>query len=238
MLISRANPLLIEWADDSWTIHHVRAETSYRVSRDVLRFLECVGDGIGIDDLPKTLDEDQAVIDEQVRQLLDLGVVRKDMADPGASESDVVLRSLGMTAKHFHTATRDANFLITDSADSIEYSKKVSGEGRPSFTKEYPQAPLLPLPRVFASLNMNLRDVLQGRRTHREFSSEPVSIDQLATALHYTFAPLRFTHNEYWGTIGLKASASGGARNEAEAYVVPLHAVDADVATDTDTVPG
>ena len=28
MLISRAWALLIEWADDSWTIHDVRAETS------------------------------------------------------------------------------------------------------------------------------------------------------------------------------------------------------------------
>ncbi|MGW6497755.1 hypothetical protein [Nonomuraea angiospora] len=156
MLISRADPLLIEWADDSWTIHHVRAETSYRVSRDVLRFLECVGDGIDTDELRKELDADQDVIDEQVRHLLALGLVQKDPADPGESESDVVMRSLGTTAKHFHTATRDANFLIADSADSVAYLKKVSGEGRPSFTKEYPQAPLLPLPRVFAPLDVNL----------------------------------------------------------------------------------
>jgi SagB-type dehydrogenase family enzyme len=86
-----------------------------------------------------------------------------------------------------------------------------------------PSERVLLLPRVRTPLSVPYRDVLEGRRTHRDFEDRPIGLDTFSDMLHYCFAPLRFADAGPMGVLQLRASASGGARHETEAFVFALN---------------
>jgi SagB-type dehydrogenase family enzyme len=68
-------------------------------------------------------------------------------------------------------------------------------------------------------MSVTFREVLENRRTHRHFEDRQVGLDAFSDLLHYGFAPLRFSDSGEMGMLQLRASASGGARHETEAFV-------------------
>ncbi len=64
--------------------------------------------------------------------------------------------------------------------------------------------------------------VLLARRTHRKFSSQPLSSQELAQLLFYTWGVTAYARVPLLGTIPLKTSPSGGARHPIEVYVLAL----------------
>ncbi|MFE0423353.1 SagB/ThcOx family dehydrogenase, partial [Streptomyces sp. NPDC058953] len=96
----------------------------------------------------------------------------------------------------------------------------VAEGGAPEAFKEYPGAPVVPLPRRILPLDMPADEVFARRRTHRLFTADPVTLDQLSTLLFHSFAPHRFISGGTFGTQQCRVSASAGGRHEVEAYVV------------------
>ncbi|WP_327411430.1 SagB/ThcOx family dehydrogenase (plasmid) [Streptomyces sp. NBC_01281] len=129
----------------------------------------------------------------------------------------------GTVAWLFHEQIRDAPFVNIDSSDADEYKQDLSQRTRPSSFKDHGDAPVLLLPRVWSRLDISLKDVLEGRRTHRKFTGQPVTLDDFSTILHYGFAPLRFANAGQMGVLPLRANASGGSRHETEAYVAVIN---------------
>ena len=66
-------------------------------------------------------------------------------------------------------------------------------------------------------------EALMQRRTHRYFDQIPVSIDDLSTVLHYTFAPQRFADSGLFNVQQMRTSPSAGGRHEVECYVAALN---------------
>ena len=62
--------------------------------------------------------------------------------------------------------------------------------------------------------------VLMSRRTWREFSKRPLTVEQLATLLGLTFGVQAWRDVPGIGRVPMKTSPSGGARHPIEAYVV------------------
>jgi SagB-type dehydrogenase family enzyme len=126
----------------------------------------------------------------------------------------------GVNAWNFHTQLKDAPFLRGASEEMEAYEARITSRARPSnVRKEDSETPMLLLPRVRSEMNVSFRSVLENRRTHRHFKDEAIMLDDFATLLHYSFAPMRFADSGVMGVQQLKSYASGGARHEAEAYL-------------------
>lgn len=129
----------------------------------------------------------------------------------------------GITAWAFHTRIRDTTFVGSDPVQISAYRDRLAGRPRPASVRSPVSDRILLLPRVRSPLSVPFRDVLEGRRTHRHFEDHALDLDAFSDLLHYTFAPLRFADAGQMGTLQLRASASGGARHETEAFVFVLN---------------
>ncbi|WP_189106525.1 SagB/ThcOx family dehydrogenase [Streptomyces camponoticapitis] len=135
----------------------------------------------------------------------------------------------GALAWQFHQSIRDTPFVRRDSEDITEYHESLNEDDRPANSKRVdPDGKILLLPRIRARMPLSFQDVLEERRTHRDFSGGPVPLDEFATLLQYGFGPLRFIDAGKMGVLELRANASGGSRHETEAYVVVLNVVGVD----------
>ncbi|MFI9647746.1 SagB/ThcOx family dehydrogenase [Streptomyces sp. NPDC052040] len=136
----------------------------------------------------------------------------------------------GANAWNFHTQLKDAPFLRGASQEMEAYEARITSRVRPpNVREEDPETPVLLLPRVRSEMNVPFRSVLENRRTHRHFKEDRVGLDDFATLLHYSFAPMRFADSGVMGVQQLKSYASGGARHEAEFYIAVfnVHGVEA-----------
>lgn len=120
----------------------------------------------------------------------------------------------------YHFATKDAPFA------SPKQWARMAGEFRkagpqPPLVKSYPSVPAIPLPPA-ATLPGDFLQVLLARKTHREFSGEPISFESLASLLHYTWGSMGMIDSPNFGPLIHRTSPSGGARHPAEVYVAVL----------------
>jgi SagB-type dehydrogenase family enzyme len=123
----------------------------------------------------------------------------------------------GLAASYFHFATKDAEYFTDQQSAALS---GIDVPAPPSIFKSYPDARRIWLPRVHKHVSEPFLDVLLRRRTHRQFTAEPIPISALSSILFYTFAPMRFIDARQFGTLQLRTSPSGGARHELEAYVL------------------
>ncbi|MEV8228076.1 SagB/ThcOx family dehydrogenase [Streptomyces sp. NPDC079167] len=128
-------------------------------------------------------------------------------------------------ASFFHYATQD----VYDSPQAVDPSgeeRDAGAAGSPGPEREslpplftgYPDAPRLLLPRGPAGLGAPFEQVLYDRRTHRDFTGAPVSLETLATLLATVFGPVDFIDCGR-GALYRRTSPQGGSRQEIDAYV-------------------
>jgi SagB-type dehydrogenase family enzyme len=129
----------------------------------------------------------------------------------------------GATAWGFYRQTKDVSFVSTDPVKVSAYRGNFARSPRPASVRAPVSDRILLLPRVRSALDVSFRDVLEGRRTHRHFVDQPMTLDAFADLLHYSFAPLRFADADELGVMQLRAAASSGARHESEAFVFVLN---------------
>ncbi|WP_051713364.1 SagB/ThcOx family dehydrogenase [Actinoalloteichus caeruleus] len=133
-------------------------------------------------------------------------------------------RDWGEDARFFHFGTRNAIY----TGDSVEQRRadarwvRETGGTPPAIFKHYPGAPRVYLPRDVRRMTDDFGDVLLRRRTHRVFTGAEVSMRDLSSVLHYTFAPTQLYDAGDLGTLMLRTSPCGGARHELEGYVAVL----------------
>ena len=120
----------------------------------------------------------------------------------------------------FHFATRDAPYLASDVRITRLLRRYLKESRQPRFFKR-PEKIFRQLARP-SSENSEFLDTLLRRRTHREFSSEPLSLDSLSRLLFYTWGVTGYLCSSPLGKLPLKTSPSAGARQAIEVYVVAL----------------
>lgn len=127
----------------------------------------------------------------------------------------------GHDARFFHFATNDLEF-VTDPREQLDYLLRRSEQAPPpSPYKEYAGAGI-ELPRRRDQRKGELWSVLQDRRTCRAFTGAPISRDDLADILLWTWGQTRFLRYPRTGDFLVKTSPSGGARHPIEVYPVVL----------------
>jgi SagB-type dehydrogenase family enzyme len=93
---------------------------------------------------------------------------------------------------------------------------------QPPLFKRNPRLPRRQLPAAAPQEDEFLR-VLLARKTHRDFSGAPVTLEALSTLLRYTWGALGTIPSPNFGALLHKTSPSGGARHPGEVYVAALN---------------
>jgi SagB-type dehydrogenase family enzyme len=121
----------------------------------------------------------------------------------------------------FHFATKDAPFARP--AQWARMAREFLAEApQPPLFKRYPHVPTRPLPAPAPADDEFVR-VLLARKTHREFSGAPVTLEALVSLLRYTWGAFGTIASPNFGPLLHKTSPSGGARHPGEVYVAALN---------------
>lgn len=128
----------------------------------------------------------------------------------------------GPIAAAFHRHARNAPYL-TNADDKRAYVRQLAAVPAPPNSKTYPAARRVSLPRTGSPLKADFEEVLFIRRTHRFFTPEPVTLQDLATLLQVSFGYQRAADAGAFGTVQLRTSPNAGARHEVECYVLALN---------------
>ncbi|WP_168220816.1 SagB/ThcOx family dehydrogenase [Streptomyces sp. RFCAC02] len=210
-LLYPVDPLVVESTGGALVLSSPRLRTRLRVIPSVAALLLAARDGVPDDG------------DGTVTRLAEAGfLVRKEeAADAPGTPWDV----WGTTAWSLHNRTRDTPFVGTRADDPAARERvlaAIEAYPRPPSVRAPASDRVLLLPRVRTVSSVPYRDVLEQRRTHRDFEEAPIALDAFSDMLHYCFAPLRFADAGPMGVLQLRAAASGGARHETEAFVFVL----------------
>jgi len=208
--VRTVDPLVLELSSSrpgKVVISSPRLHRRLRVSQSVVSILFSARTGIRSDEHPGDV----------IGQLLEAGFLLDATADPDLAGPP--WDAWGTTAWSFYTQTKDTSFVSTDPVQIEAYRANFARSERPSSVRPAASDRILLLPRVRSRLDVPYREVLEGRRTHREFADHTMDLDSFSDLLHYTFAPLRFADAGEVGVLQLRAAASGGARHECEAFI-------------------
>jgi len=122
-------------------------------------------------------------------------------------------------ASFFHFSTKDANYTRGQSDDFRGLRKLAAASPLPLRKKTKPGAKRVQFSKAEAPLTSDFVQVLERRRTWREFSKKPVEREQLGELLRLSFGVQGWARIPGVGRLPLKTSPSGGALHPLEAYV-------------------
>jgi len=121
-----------------------------------------------------------------------------------------------------HFGTKDMPYTTSGDETIKRMRSYLKQSPQPAFFQSLSKklgSPPLPLPQPLPANSDFLRTLL-ARRTHREFSSKPLDLDNLSTLLRYTWGVTGFLNDWLMGDLPLKTSPSAGARQPCEVYVL------------------
>jgi len=219
MLVRRAKSVVCHWSDRAFVVENYRTCRAYEMDAFAVTLLDALTEWTErakvCDLFP---DHDPDSIGKAVDQLRDCGLlVSGDCSD---AEQDVRIGEAwpawGAAARYLHFATRNTPFI----QDTLEVRAGIVDGALPALSKSYPDAPRIPLPRRPPPDTGSFADALYGRRTHRAFTDEPVSLARFSSLMAMVFGPAAFIDADVFGTVMQRTSACGGSRHEIEAYVI------------------
>jgi SagB-type dehydrogenase family enzyme len=226
--------VIVSWRDRQPTAENYLLGTAYEITADILqvlclcsspksteelvRDLNAAGYDITIDELAPQL---ATLHDQGLLQVPDTCILSKQL------QQSVSWVNWGPEAQYFHFATKDAPYLEFP-GEEREYVAEILSDCQPPLFKRYPNAIRIPLPRVAQTPPRVFIDVLQCRRTTREFEDAALPLDDVAAILHHAFAPQKFIDAGAFGVLPYRNYANAGARSEMEIYVNVLKVIDLD----------
>lgn len=120
----------------------------------------------------------------------------------------------------FHFATKDTPFIPQEEWPRVARAF-LAESPVPPFVKTYPVRLRRTLPRPAAEGDAFTRALL-ARKTNRDFSGEPVTLEHVSALLYYTWGVTGQVMSPTFGPLPHKTSPSGGARHPGEVYLVAL----------------
>jgi len=120
----------------------------------------------------------------------------------------------------FHFLTKDAPYIGADSTPEQMLQSLPDLPQPPLFKKTAGVESIsLPVPPAHTD---DFFQTLYARRTHRKFSTAGVCLEVVSKLLHATWGVQGYIESKYFGSLPLKTSPSGGARNPVEVYLMAL----------------
>ncbi|PWJ63559.1 SagB/ThcOx family dehydrogenase [Rathayibacter iranicus] len=219
MSLVQSSNLSVRWIDGKAVLSNLRSRNRLRVTANVLSIINRVASPVDLETLLAEYPEvARPAIQTLLEELLQLGFI--ESTDGFTGEACKWAAAFGPDALAFHHATLDVGFVPFRSERSSELAKQFAQDSQPARVKHYPQAKRVYLPRLLPPLLVPLDDAFSRRRTHRDFTARPVSLNDLTTVLARSFGATNFQDTGPLGTQLVKASPAGGSRHDVEAYVL------------------
>jgi SagB-type dehydrogenase family enzyme len=220
--LRRARSLTAYWRDGDFVIENFVTKVAVAAAPITVQVLSLFDEWRSRGTLAAELTEfSRASVRRAVRELAEHTLLVEE-GSATARVDDKVATTWDRWLPHgsFHFSTKDAPF-----ANPRQWKRMVkaikAASPQPPLAKSYPKRPAKALPPARTDSDEFLR-VLLARKTHREFSGEPVPLASLATLLRYTWGALGLYDSPNFGPLYHKTSPSGGARHPAEVYVAAL----------------
>ncbi|MFJ4654374.1 SagB/ThcOx family dehydrogenase [Nocardia sp. NPDC088792] len=176
---------------------------------------------------PETVDELGARYRAIAHRLLASGILIREHSAEHEAEQHLLAewQAWGPATRCHHFAARtpeDTQYLAL-SDDVARSAQRAEHDPPPPPAKSYPGRPLIPLP-TDRPVDIDwprttLLDVLYARRSTREFSSAPVSLELLAAMVRIGGGAVEILQHPDIGPVLFKTSPSAGARTPLELYV-------------------
>jgi SagB-type dehydrogenase family enzyme len=156
-----------------------------------------------------------------IRQLIANSLLLEEGTDV-ARHDDQVATEWAHWLPHgsFHFATRDIDYITPEQGRRAArgYLRK---SPQPPFFKTYARVPRIRLAAPPPPDGEFLHALL-SRKTHREFSRKPVTLDAISQLLYYSFGVTGYLKAPVYGFLPHTTSPSGGARHPIEPYLIAL----------------
>jgi SagB-type dehydrogenase family enzyme len=166
-------------------------------------------------------DRPRDVVERVVHELVALTFLQRSDRPPDVRETALAhWDGWNPAAGFFHLSTKDVRFGTDLRAAGRRMRARARRTPMPSPVKRYPGIPTIGLPPP--SIEGEFARVVQERRTWRQFSKRPASVQAVSTVLGLTFGVQRWVELPGIGQVALKTSPSGGARHPIECYVLAL----------------
>jgi SagB-type dehydrogenase family enzyme len=204
----------VYWSAAGLTLFDCRSGRRFAITPDVLHILGALDDWT----TSRELDGRLAARGLRLGRRAQLeGLIRAGLVERPAGASRWPWTRWMPEAAFYHFGTRARHFLPDPREQDAELRARASERPPPEPTKTLagPRV-VLPPPASLGSFS----ECLLRRRTWRNFSDVPVSMDHMATLLQLTWGVQRRGLVEGQGPVVLKTSPSGGARHPIEAYLV------------------
>lgn len=223
----RAASIFSYWTEGQFVIENYRTRTALTANPVTAKVLHVFSHWRSADEVCKELPEfGSRSILRGIRQLVREGFLLEE-GSTGAREDEQFVRSWDSWLPHaaiLHFGTKDAPYSNSDEAITRQLESYLKESPQPSFFNSSSRklgSRTIALPKATSASSEFVRIIL-GRRTHREFSGTPLSLDQLSQLLYYTWGVTGFIASSLLGPLPVKTSPSAGARNPCEVYVVSL----------------
>src|SRR5689334_2951723 len=119
----------------------------------------------------------------------------------------------------FHFSTKDVAF-VRDDLSVRQWKAILPKTAPPSIFKNVKGAKRKLPPANFS--DSEFTRVLKARRTHRDFSTQKVTLKAISQLLSLVWGVTGYLHSPMFGRAVLKTSPSGGARHPGEVYLMAL----------------
>ncbi|MEU5902437.1 MULTISPECIES: SagB/ThcOx family dehydrogenase [unclassified Streptomyces] len=223
MRLRRSRCLTCYWHEGLFVVHPYLRGTPTALHPAVSEILAAFEDWTSEGDAASTLGHlTPDTVKEAVDALTEAGILLAE-GSPDAVRDEETERQWGAwspEAPFFHYATQG----VYDDPPVETEGEAAHAPPDPALFTEYAQAPRVLLPRWphASGLDAPYTQVLYRRRTHRDFSREPVALETLGVLLASCFGPVDFIDS---GRAALyrRTSPQGGARQEIDTYLGVLN---------------
>lgn len=220
MHVRTVDPLFVELADGKAKLSSPNAKRQIAVAPEILDLLSLAQCGADSETSFSSLGLSAQAKDAAVAQLVELDFLTVCSPEDSPRTNYAPWDAWGPVARTFHLFTRDVDYL-SDPDAVREHVDRIAAAQPPRAAAALLARDVLLLPRVWSGLDgVTLKHVLETRRSHRTFQPRAAALDDVSTALHYAFSPIRFAECGALGVLELRSYASAGARYETCAYVV------------------
>jgi SagB-type dehydrogenase family enzyme len=214
----RASDLVVYWRQAGPVAFSCRSGTRSAITDDVLDFLNIIRDWHTVPELVER--QPWLGSGPDVRTLLNALVERHVVERDGDASAARLWDVWSPEAAFFHFGTRNPTSIRPRREYELELQRKAQHTPPPPATKTMRGRRVSLAPK---NVNRAFGRTLRSRRTWRQFSDRPVSMDDLAALLELTFGVQKREWVEGQGRLVRKTSPSGGARHSIEAYVLALN---------------
>jgi SagB-type dehydrogenase family enzyme len=221
--LARNPEILICWKDGRLLVENLEGGDRFFVSPETILLLDVFDPPRSPEAAARALsDHDRDSVLRGSRELVRRGLLVPEK-EVRRRQSRIRAWKENLASVYYHVASRDIRF--PNSPTTIERSlHSVAEARRPRRFKRYPAAERRNLPDVSApKTGEGLERVLAARRTVRNFSREPVALDDFASVVRGTWGQTGWVVGGPFKRLPVKTSPSAGSLHPIECYVLAFN---------------